>query len=114
MSTWQAFFYGYGAKIVLPLLIPLATTALKQIIDKWTPIILSSIPKPLWAGVVLALGSIPPLVRPDAFLFPGFPPEASVAFYGLMAMGSRELVDQGIKTYTAVFGEPPPTTPTGM
>lgn len=101
--------YSWGAKVLLPLLIPVVVTALKQVIDHWTPIALGNVPKPLWGALAILLGALPTLVSPEMFLLPGFPPEVSAALYGVTAMGVREIVDQSIK----VIG-PAPTTPSGI
>lgn len=97
------------SKLLLPLIIPLLTALLKQVIDKVTPIALEKVPKPLFGAVALILGGLPPLISPDLFVLPGLPSSASVALYGLAAMGVREIVDQSIK----LVG-PSPTTPPGI
>lgn len=97
------------AKIMLPLLIPIITLMAKQFIDKLTPLALDKIPKPMWGMVALVLGTLPPLISPDLFVIPGLPTAVSAAFYGVAAMGVREIVDQSIK----VIG-PSPTQPLGM
>lgn len=107
MSTWDSFVFGFGLKMALPLMIPVATRGIKEVIDRWTPIALDKVPKWAFALVAMFLGWLPTVIKPEAFLLPGFPPEASAALYGLVAMGVRELVDQSIK----IVG-PAPTTPT--
>jgi hypothetical protein len=100
--------YWWLMKLLLPVVIPLLTTGLKQIIDKFTPIALEKIPKPLWASVPIILSQIATAMRPDLFLLPGLPPEVSTALYATASMGARELVDQTIKVVN------PGTQPTGM
>jgi hypothetical protein len=106
----QAFLLGYGAKLLLPLILPLLTTGIKLVIDKFTPIALDKIPKPLWAGVVTALAHVATTIAPDMFLFPGLPPEASTLLYAVAAMGTREIADQAIKVVNQGEGK----TPAGM
>lgn len=97
------------AKILLPVLIPILTMVLKQVIDKFTPIALDKVPKPMFGVVAMLLGALPTALSPDLFVLPGLPSSVSMALYGLAAMGLREVVDQSIK----VVG-PAPTTPSGI
>lgn len=105
----SAVLTGWVAKVILPILIPILTLLIKQFIDKFTPLALEKIPKPLWGAAAMVLGALPPLISPEMFVLPGFPTEVSVAIYGLVAMGVREVVDQSLK----VIG-PSPTTPSGI